>query len=188
MWNFIKNNRTSIYGGLLATTFTGLGIFLLGNISGYEAKYLLKVSLSGLNMLCNTIILASATILALLLTLLSVSFGSKDPLKERHYTYVLSIAKFDVILFISALVLFQFFNIPIMESDNVPLPWFNIIYWATLVSTSIISGMMIMVILMLYKAVTNIIAIIGLEEDHPLLSKEEIDEKIDEKKEEMKNE
>jgi len=186
MWNFLKNNRNAIYGGLLATAFTGLGIFLLGNVSGYEARNLLKVSLSGLNMLCNTIVLASATILALLLTLISVSSGSKGTLKKQHYYQVLSIAKFDVILFISALILFQFFNIPIMESDNVPVSWFDLIYWATLASTSIISGMMITVILMLYNAITNLIAIIGLSKDHPLLSKEEAKEKIDEQEKNLK--
>ena len=138
-------------------------------------------------MLCNTIVLASATILALLLTLLSVSYGSQNTLKKRHYQQVLSIAKFDVIVFISALILFQFFNIPIAESNNVPTSWFTVIYWATLGSTSIISGMMITVILMLYNAVTNLIAIVGLGEDHPMLSKEEADEKIEEQIEEMKD-
>lgn len=187
MLNFLKNNRNAIYGGVLATIFTGLGIFFLGNVSGYEAKHLIKVSLSGLNMLCNTIVLASATILALLLTLLSVSHGSQKTLKKRHYKQVLGIAKFDVLVFISSLILFQFFNIPIAESDNVPTSWFTIIYWATLGSTSIISGMMITVILMLYNAVTNLIAIIGLGEDHHLLSDKEADEKIDEQKEKMKD-
>ena len=176
-----------MYGGLLATVFTGLGIFFLGNVSGYEAKHLLKVSLSGLNMLCNTIVLASATILALLLTLLSVSHGSQRALKKRHYKQVLGIAKFDVILFISTLILFQFFNIPIAESNNVPTSWFDAIYWVTLGSSSMISGMMITVILMLYNAVTNLIAIIGLGEDHPMLSDEEADEKIEEQKEQMKD-
>ncbi len=187
MITFLKNHQRAIYGGVIATLITGFGVFLLGNVTGYEAKKLLESSLSGLNMLCNTIVLASATILALLLTLLSVSSGSKTTLKERHYLQVLSIAKFDVILFISALILFQFFNIPIIESDNVPLRWFEVIYWATLASTSIISGMMITVILMLYTAVTNLIAIVGLGQDHPLLSTEEADEKIDKKKEAMSN-
>ncbi|WP_179348770.1 hypothetical protein [Winogradskyella pacifica] len=187
MFNFIEENKNAIYGGLIATLFTGVGIFLLGNVSGYEAKHLLKESLSGLNMLCNTIVLASATILALLLTLLSVSFGSKMSLNEIHYKQVLSIAKFDVILFIAALILFQFFNIPIVESDNVPTNWYSVIYWVTLGSTSVISGMMITVILMLYRAVTNLIAIIGLGKDHPMLSKDDLNDEIENEKEAMKS-
>ncbi|MBU2995410.1 hypothetical protein KO500_03155 [Cellulophaga baltica] len=188
MLSFIEDNKNAIYGGIIATVFTGVGVFLLGNISGYEAKHLLKVSLSGLNMLCNTIVLASATILALLLTVLSISSGSRNTLKKRYYKQVLSIAKFDVILFISSLILFQFFNIPIAESENIPTSWYRIIYWITLASTSIVSGLMITVILMLYTAVTNLIAIIGLGEDHPMLSKEEADKKIENEKEKIENE
>jgi len=179
MLKFFENNKNAIYGGTLATLFTGMGIFLLGNISGYEAKNLLKVSLSGLTILCNTIVLASATILALLLTLLSVSFGSDNNLKKKHYYQILNIAKFDVILFIAALIIFQFFNIPILEANNVPISWYNKIYWTTLASTSIISGMMITVILMLYNAVTNLIAIIGLNANHPLLYNEEDEEEVE---------
>ena len=65
MKQFFKKNKRALYGGLIATLFTGLGVFLLGNLTGYEAKKLISTSLSGINMLCNTIILASATILAL---------------------------------------------------------------------------------------------------------------------------
>ena len=166
MLNFFRNNRRALLGGFLATAFTGLGVFLLGNISGYEAKNLLQVSLSGLNMLCNTIVLASATILALLLTLLGISSSADSNLKESHYIEVLSIAKFDVILFIGALILFQLFNIPISESDSVPTEWFSLIYWATLLASSIICGMMITVVLMLYNTITNMIAIVGLKRDN----------------------
>ncbi|MGJ8666992.1 MAG: hypothetical protein ACSHW7_11530 [Patiriisocius sp.] len=173
MNKYIEKNKRALLGGILATSFTALGVFLLGNISGYEAKNLLEVSLNGLNMLCNTIVLASATILALLLTLLGISSGSNSNLKEKHYIQVLSIAKFDVILFVAALILFQLFNIPIIESDSVPTSWFKIIYWATLLFSSIICGMMVTVILMLYNTITNMIAIIGLKKDHKLLTKDE---------------
>lgn len=181
--NFIVKNRRSIYGGVLATLFTGLGVFLLGNLSGYEAKQLISSSLPGVNMLCNTIVLASATILALLLTLLGISTGTKSKLKEAHYYQVLAIAKFDTILFVGALIMFQLFNIPITEADNVETSWFKIIYWATLLFSSILSGMMITVILMLYSTVTNIIHIVGLGEEHYLLSKDDDEEEEDKKEE-----
>lgn len=179
--DFISKNKRSLYGGLLVFIFTGLGIFLLGNISGYEAKQLLEASMRGIDMLCNTIVLASATILALLLTLLGISSGSKSKLKKAHYQEVLNIAKLDTILFIAALIMFQFFNIPITEAQSVPTNWFNWIYWATLFSSSMISGIMVTVILMLYATVTNIIAIVGLNRDHHLVSEEENVEEEEEK-------
>jgi len=177
---FISINKKAISGGLIATIIIGMGAFLLGNISGYEAKKLLESSMQGLNMLCNTIVLASATILALLLTLLGISTGTDARLKNRHYKQVLNIAKFDTVLFISALVMFQFFNIPITEADRVEVSWYKYIYWGTLFASSIISGMMVTTILLLYRTVTNIIAIFGLGmSDHFMLADD------DEKEENM---
>lgn len=180
MKTFLINNRRAIYGGLITFLFIGLGVFLLGNISGYEAKNLLSASLTGINMLCNTIILASSTILALLLTLLGVSSGTESKLKDTHYLEVLNIAKIDTILFVVTLVMFQLFNIPITESNEVPTGWFTTIYWATLFLSSMLSGGMVVVILMLYNTVTNIIMIVGLKKDHYLIYTE--DEVEEEKK------
>ncbi len=169
-----KYNKRSLYGGLIAAVITGTGVFLLGNVSGYEAKNLITSSLPGINMLCNTIVLASATILALLLTLLGISSGSESKLKKGHYTQVMSIAKLDTILFVIAIILFQLFNIPITESEELPASWYSNIYWATLFLSSLLSGGMVTVILMLYNTVINMIKIVGLgEKDNPLISQDD---------------
>lgn len=172
-----KYNQRSIFGGIIAALLTGTGVFLLGNVSGYEAKNLIKSSLPGINMLCNTIALASATILALLLTVLAISSGSKSKLKKYHYLQVMAIAKLDAALFITSIMLFQIFNIPITESDQLPTSWYSNIYWATLFVSSLLSGGIVAVILMLYSTVINIIKIVGLgETDHPLILHEDDEE------------
>ncbi|SDS27772.1 hypothetical protein [Christiangramia echinicola] len=177
MNNFFTENKKAIYGGIVATLFTGLGVFLLGQVSGYEAKQLILSSHQGINMLCNTIILASATILTLLLTLLGISTGTESRLKNDHYYQVLDIAKLDTILLVGALIMFQLFNIPITKADNVPMEWYSAVYWASLVFSSILSGIMITVVLMLYTTLTNIIHIVGLKNDHQLISEERKKEK-----------
>lgn len=63
--------KRAIVGGVVSTIVMGTGTFILGQISGYKALELLKNSMSGINMLCNTVILGSTTILALMLTLLA---------------------------------------------------------------------------------------------------------------------
>ncbi|GGG58419.1 hypothetical protein [Bizionia arctica] len=181
MKEFLKQNKRAIFGGIITFVIIAISVFLLGNISGYEARILLGSSLMGINMLCNTIILASATILALLLTLLGISSGTKSKLKDSHYLGVMSIAKIDTFLFIITLILFQLFNIPITEADNVPTIWFKVIYWATLIMSSMLSGLMVVVILMLYNTVSNIILIVGLKQDHPLLYHEKEKAKKDRK-------
>ncbi|MBW8201143.1 hypothetical protein [Flagellimonas abyssi] len=174
------NLQVSIYtkraltGGGISLVIILTGSFLLGELSGYEAKVLIKNSLSGLNMLCNTVVLASATTLTLLLTLLGLSSGTKSKLKDDHYLHVLQIAKFDTIIFIAALMSFLLFNLPITESDNVPNNWFNIIYYSSLAISSLLSAGLIVVVLMLYNTVVNIIKIVGLgKTDHYLTVSED---------------
>jgi len=176
MKQFLIENKRSLYGGLITAIIIGIGVFVLGNISGYEAKKLIENSLPGLNMLCNTIVLGSATILALLLTLLGISSSMKSKLKDQHYYFVLNIAKIDTILFVVAIIMFQLFNIPIIEADNVPPNWYKFIYWASLVISSLLSGFMVVVVLMLYNTVHNIILIVGLgKTDHPMLDMDDMD-------------
>ena len=152
----------------------GLGSYMLGELSGYEAKVLIKNSLGGINTLCNTIALASATILALLLTLLALSSESKSKLKKDHYQHVLQIAKLDTIVFIASIMSFLLFNLPITESDSVPPNWFSAVYYISLAISSVLSAALIVVVLMLYNTVVNIIKIVGLDQkDHPLAISED---------------
>jgi len=164
-----RYTRRAILGGVISMFVIGLGSYLLGELSGYEAKVLIKNSLGGINTLCNTIALASATILALLLTLLALSSNSKSKLKKDHYQHVLQIAKLDTVVFIAAIMSFLLFNLPITESDNVPPNWFSTVYYISLAISSILSAALIVVVLMLYNTVVNIIKIVGLgQKDHPL--------------------
>ncbi len=150
-----------------------LGTFLLGELSGYEAKVLIKNSVAGINTLCNTIALASATILALLLTVLGISSGAKSKLKKDHYRHILQIAKVDTIIFVASLISFLLFNLPVTESENVPNEWFSIVYYFSLGISSMLSAALIVVVIMLYNTVVNIIKIVGLGKmDHPLTENE----------------
>jgi hypothetical protein len=169
-----KYTKRAIFGGLISLVVIGLGTFLLGELSGYEAKVLIKNSLAGINTLCNTIVLASATILALLLTALGLSSTSNSQLKEDHYHHILQIAKLDTIVFVASLISFVVLNLPITESDNVPADWFSMVYYLSLAITSILSAALIVVVLMLFNTVVNIIKIVGLGmTDHPLAENSE---------------
>ena len=170
--------KRALLGGAISLAIILSGTFLLGKLSGYEAKILIRNSLTGMNTLCNTIALASATILALLLTLLGISSSSKSKLKKDHYRHILQIAKLDTFVFVAAVITFLIFNLPITESESVPYNWFNFVYYISLGISSVLSSLLIMVVLMLYNTIVNIIKIVGLGIiDHPLVSKEVDEEK-----------
>ena len=113
-----RYTKRAMLGGFISLVAIFTGAYLLGELSGYEAKELIKNSIAGLNTLCNTIALASATILALLLTLISLSAGSGSQLKSEYYKNVLQIAKLDTAVFIASVMTFLIFNLPITESEK----------------------------------------------------------------------
>ena len=179
MKKFSTDYKMPLYGGILTTVFSGSVVYLLGNLSGFEALLLIETTIPRISSLFNTIILASATILALILTLLGISSNSESKLKKFHYKQVLNLAKFTSSLFIVTLVVFQFLNIPFNEAENIPSTWYSSIYWVILFVSSLLSGMMVAVILMLYKIIHNIIRIVGLGEDHPLIDNDKMEDKKD---------
>lgn len=172
--------KRAVAGGAVSTLFMAIGTFILGEVSGYQARELLTTSLSGINMLCNTVILGASTILALMLTLLSLSRAAESHLSKTHYRHVLAIARADTILIIVSIITFMLLNLPITETQEVPNSWFATIYYISLGMAAIIGGGFIAVITMLYGTIANVILIVGLRvKDHPLVDNEE--EQMEEK-------
>lgn len=175
--------KRAIVGGVVSTIIMGIGTFIIGETSGYEARDLLITSSSGINILCNTVILGSSTILALMLTLLSLSRATKSHLTEQHYHNVLTIAKSDTVLIITAVITFLMLNLPITQSNEVPGNWYTYIYYITQGMAAILGGGFIAVITMLYGTIKSVILIVGFSlEDHPLVDKEDVDQAKEEEK------
>lgn len=181
--------RKAFVGGLVSALVMGTGTYILGELSGHEAMDLLSTSLSGINTLCNTVILGSSTILALMLTLLSLSRAANSKLNKEHYHRVLTLAKADTVLIIIAVLTLLLFNLPITESSGVPKSWYSSIYYISLGMAAIIGGGFIAVVTMLYSTIANVILIVGYRmEDHPLVDSEDVDEANKENNEEQREE
>jgi hypothetical protein len=165
-----KRSKKSMIGGF-SITVVGLGGALwIGKTSGYEAQQLLDQTVPNINSLCNTIILASATILALLLTLLGLSSGIKINFKKAFYARIQQVAFFDTVLFVVTMLIFLVLNFPVAQSESLPPVWFEWLYYATLAASAVVGGMIVTVMLLLYDTVTDLIQIVGYHrEDHPML-------------------
>ncbi len=186
--------KRAIAGGVLSAIIMGIGTYILGEVSGYKAKELISTSLSGINMLCNTVILGASTILALMLPLLSLSSGSHSRWTKAHFKQVLIIAKVDTILIIVSIITFLMLNLPITESEELPSSWFSIIYYVSLGMAAVLGGGFVAVVTMLYETISNVIMIVGMGvKNHPMVeqmeevkeAKEEAEEKLEEVEEKV---
>jgi hypothetical protein len=103
---------------------------------------------------------ASATTLALMLTLLSLSAGIDTKLELSHYRRIKQIALFDVIAFVGATVLLVTLIVPFGENISIPITWYTIIYYVVSIIAGVLGGMLVTVVIMLYTAVRDFIRVV----------------------------
>lgn len=144
--------RRAIVVALVAAVFAFLGTYTVGTIGDAKGYQLLQAIRPTTRTLCFTAIGASATILALMMTGLSIGRGWSRDFKPEHYDRIRQIALLSTLSIVVSVFLLLFFNIPIQESDSFDR-WYSFIYYSVTIVSSIIGGMLISTTFLLYNAV-----------------------------------
>ena len=169
--------KRTIFGGIAATLITSVGMLLLDHISGLKAKELIENSLPRMNTFFNTIVLASGTILTLLLTITNISYGSNTTLKKEFYHRFIAVARLDALVFIISVITFLLINNPLTKAEGIDVKVYTYLYYSLSITSSLVCGAIVAVIIMLYEAINTLIKIIGLnKQDHPLIHSDHKDE------------
>ena len=181
------DTKRALIGGVMAALTTLAGAWTVGKATGNETFNLLQISLQTARSFAGTITLALGNILALMLTLLSLSAVTNIDLKWTHYLRIKQIAWVTACTLIASILIYQLLNIPLSEAEGKSVPWFAYLYYATLATSSILGGALISIVLMLYNAAKDIILVLGPKEggEH-LIHSEEQEEKMKEAKKEEK--
>lgn len=156
-----KDLRYAAIGGGMAAVITLSGAFIAGKATGGEAYELLLNSLPSARAFSGNVLLATGTILALMLTLLSFSYNTKFNLNWVHYQRIKDIALADTITLIFSILVYLLLNVPLEETDLRSADWFAGLYYSTLILSSLLGGCLITVVLMLYQTIKDMIYIIG---------------------------
>lgn len=151
--------KSALAGGILSAVVIFVGTQLLGTITDNEAIENLREIRPTLRFTASGSMTATATILALMLTLLSFSQKSERKLKGYHYDRIWWIARLAAIVFVSALILLMFLNVPINNAEETFSGFYNVVYYVMLIYSALIGGFMIAIILLLYQAARDIILI-----------------------------
>lgn len=161
--------RKALLGGALAVLIAIAGSTVVGNLYGAEGRFLLEAMLPTTRFLCSAMMTATATILALMLTILSLSSSSSNQIHSSHYKRIQQIALLDMLAFVGATFLLLVLNIPLEESDSISTEWYNTSYYVILIYSSVLGGMLISIVMMLHAAIRDMISVVGLQnEEHPL--------------------
>jgi heme A synthase len=118
---------------------------------------------------CGTVTILLGNVLALMLTLLSMSRGADVELKWAHYQRVKQIAFIDAVTLIAAVLIYLVLNFPLADADAAQQAgytrWYAGVYYVVLALVSLLGGALISVVLMLYNTVRDIIQALGPDRD-----------------------
>lgn len=184
----VDTNRAKV-GGALAAMTTLIGAWVVGAATGSETFNLLQTSLETARSFAGTLTLALGNILALMLTLLSLSAATNIDLKWDLYLRIKQIAWLTTYTLVAAILIYLLLNFPLTEAQDKTLPWLSYVYYATLVFSSLLGGALISIVLMLYNAAKDIILALGPnEESGEYIIRDEEEEEEEKEKEKEKTE
>lgn len=156
--------KKALIGGVLASCIALVGQWMVGQIyNGYEARKLLETLIPSAHWLCGSIVTASATILALMLTMLSITRQTDTDFDDDFFRRVKRIGMLTTIALSGAILVLLFLSIPLQESDGLPGSWYEGIYYSLISALALLSGLVVSIVLMLYNTITGLIEVVRPE-------------------------
>ena len=156
--SLFTGSKRALLGGILAAAITLFGQWLTGQVYGaYEARKFLEVMSSPALFLGSSIVTASATILALMLTLISLVDQTDKTFEQAFFRRIERIGFLATIELSGGMLLLLFLSVPFQESTEVPNLWFTVIYYVLIVFLAGLTGLLISIVLMLLNAITSMI-------------------------------
>ncbi|MCM2374379.1 hypothetical protein [Aporhodopirellula aestuarii] len=159
-----RDAKLAAGAGLSAAICIGITTFFLGYVGQAEARQLIEAMMPNSRLLCSSVLTVTATILALMLTMLSLGSSSDIDLDDIHYYRIKSIALYDAIVFGLTTVLFLMHCVPIHKSEKIPEWWYPTVYYGVLSAAAIVAGSIVGIVAMLYLAVRDLVDLIGLRD------------------------
>lgn len=153
----LVDRRGAILGGAFAAMILLGVIYSVGAVSGAESRRLLQATVPSIRFFGSAVLSASATILALMLTLLSLTHTTETTFAPQHWQRVKQIALATSAAIIGAIFLLLFLGLPLEESSNVPAEWYGWVYYVLMSLAALLGGLLVSIVIMLYKAVVGFI-------------------------------
>lgn len=150
--------RWAALGGIASAVIVFVGMVIVGTASTFEARRLLDAVIQTVRLAASAYIAGGATILALMLTLVTFSISHDMEFHESHYRRIREIARLTTAVIVTSVMLLMLLSFPLGEAD-VNRGWYQWVYYAVLLGGAGTGGLFISVILMLFYSVRGLIGV-----------------------------
>lgn len=148
--------RWATAGGIAAAVIGFAGMAVVGTATSFEARRLLDAVLPTVRFAASAYVAGGATILALMLTLITFSITHELEFRASHYNRIRQIAGLTTAVIVGSVMLLMFLSFPLGEAD-VDRSWYLGVYYAVLFGGAVTGGAFISMVLMLFYAVRELI-------------------------------
>lgn len=154
--------KRAAIGGAIAGGVVLIGQWAVGRVySGAEARQLLDAFVPSARAVGTGSITASTTILALMLTMLSLSRHATSRLEEMFFERVERIGLLSTIGLAASVLLLLLLTVPLQESQKLPQAWYTYVYYALIGLVAGVAALLVATVLMLYSAMQSLIRVLG---------------------------
>lgn len=156
-----------------AATLTLAALWLAGSTSGGEARQLIQGMSPSIRFFASSTMTASATILALMVTVLGLTRSLDAKFQDVHFTRLRQLGLVTVLIVLGSLLLLSFVTLPVQDSAKLELKWFEVIYYCLLGYVSLLTGAVSAMVWMLYELLVDLIAVATGQPEDLVLKEEE---------------
>ena len=161
---FIGARAALVAGLIVGIVVVGSQLFISAIYSERDSRALVAAMAGPAGTLSSSIITGLATILALMLTMLSLSQNLNQHLSAAFYTRIKRIAVVAIADMIAGIVLLLILSSPIQtatqQSRQASRLEVTLTYYALIALSGIVAGLFVAVIVMLYNAVSTVVEVI----------------------------
>lgn len=148
----------ALAGGAVAAVSLFAGVAVVGGVTPYEGRELLEAVLPTLQFLTSAVMAAMATVLALMLTLLGITYTTEWTFRDVHFHRISQISLLASAAIGLSVVTLLFLGLPVGEAEGLRL-YHHIVYYGLMAAASLLGGLTIAVVLMLHRSIRGLVAI-----------------------------
>lgn len=150
--------KFALIGGAVAAVVGFGGMAIVGTASSFEARRLLAAVIPTLRFAASAYVAGGATVLALMLTMITFSITHDLEYRSSHYRRIRQIAAVAMVVIVVSVVMLMFISFPLDEA-GVDRDWYLPVYYGLLLGGALTGGAFISVVLMLYYAIRQLIEV-----------------------------
>jgi hypothetical protein len=148
--------------GVVMAVAVGITYLLTGNLflrSGSNTRSMITAMTPSVQTLSLGTITGSATVLSLMLTIVSLIQQIEASFDKRFYQRIRRIALLCVIALTGATLMLALISIPLESTNLIDDVWYNALYYVLMTFTVGLSAVLILIVFLLYEAVTSVISV-----------------------------